>query len=171
MFDSIEKDDQILAFFPCTRFDNQIYMHFQATAHQYDKWSDERKLENVIRLHNELNHMYIIVSKLAIVCLRKGIPLIIENPMGGEHYLTRYWCLKSKIKDYDRRERGDYFKKPTQYWFINREPSNHLIFENVDLKETKRISAYKNQNPVNNKVERSLIHPDYANRFIREFII
>ena len=172
MFDRIGEGDQIIAFFPCVRFSNQIYLHFQGKAKQFKNWSEKDKLENGIRLHNELHEMYLLISKLACICLEEKIPLIIENPYSQEHYLTRYWGIQPKVIDYDRRDRGDYFKKPTQYWFFKRKPSNNLILEIYgNPGETKRIMARVEDGGVNNKVERSMISPLYANRFIREFII
>lgn len=135
-------------------------------------WSDEKKLEYDIKLHDELHRLYDLVSKLACVCIRRGIPLIIENPYSQEHYLTRYWAIKPKVIDDDRRNRGDYFKKPTQYWFFNRNPSNRIILEAYgNPEETKRITAKVKDGGINGKAERSLISPLYANRFIREFIL
>lgn len=61
----------------------------------------------------------------------------------------------------DRTTRGDWFKKPTQYWFINCEPKHNFIFGKEKQCDTK-LNAYCNT------VERSLINPVYANRFIRE---
>ena len=155
----------LLAFFPCIRFENQIYMHFQGNAVQMAKWSDKKKLEYNIKLHGELHHLYILITKLAIVCIDRDIPLIIENPYSSEHYLTRYWSLKPSLIDDDRTIRGDYFKKPTQYWFINCEPSENIIFEPMISNNTKSIVD------THNIVERSLISKEYANRFIREFIL
>lgn len=171
VFDSIKEEDQIIAFFPCIRFSNQIYMHFQGNMRSIKDWTDEKKLEYDIKLHKELHHLYTLVCQLVIVCIRRNIPLIIENPYSQEHYLTRYWAIKPKVIDDDRRDRGDYFKKPTQFFFINRNPSNRLIFEPYGNTETKRITARVADGGINDKAERSLISKDYANRFIREFII
>lgn len=173
IFDDIEKDDLIFAFFPCVRFSNQTYMWFQGTNASEKRWSDEQKLEYNLNLHHELNDMYSLVTKLAIICLRRSIPLIIENPYSKEHYLTRYWCIKPKVIDTDRRDRGDYYKKPTQFWFINCEPQNNLIFEAINMNANGwRIDKVtKQQTGIDKVVARSMIHQDYANRFIREFII
>lgn len=57
------------------------------------------------------------------------------------------------------------FKKPTQYWFINCEPKFNIILEPLT------IVKYKTVNSCWDKVERSMINPQYANRFIREFIL
>lgn len=165
IFDEIKQEDTIIAFFPCIRFEDQIQMAFRGTQFQMKNWSDEQKLENDIKLHRELSNLYEIITKLAIVCIRKKIQLIIENPYSTTHYLTKYWAIPSKIIDKDRRTRGDYFQKPTQYWFINCEPKYNMILEPQIWNETRTIEN------TSNKTERSLISKDYANRFIREFII
>jgi hypothetical protein len=165
IFDNILKDDTIIAFFPCIRFENQIELHFRGTCASLKKWNDEQKLEYDLKLHRELSKMYELVTKLAIVCIRKEIPLIIENPYSTTHYLTKYWAIPSKIIDKDRTLRGDYFKKPTQYWFINCEPKQNMILEPYAWNKKKTILHTKKG------AERSLISSEYANRFIKEFII
>lgn len=165
IFDNIKKEDMILAFYPCIRFENQCYMMFQGTQAQLKNKSDKYKLEYNLKLHQELNDLYNLITKLVIVCIDKQLPLVIENPYSTEHYLTRYWSLKPKIIDKDRTIRGDNFVKPTQYWFINCEPKNNFIFEPMIVSEKKHIHL------TSDKVERSMINKNYANRFIREFII
>ena len=136
---------------------------------QQKNWQQTKKLEHCLKLHQELSNNYDLITKLAIVCLNKGLKLVIENPYSDQHYLTRYWCIKPTIIDKNRRSTGDFYKKPTQYWFINFEPENNLIFEPVNIKPKKTISGIFGQE--NFKVERSMISTDYANRFIREFLI
>lgn len=165
IFDDIEETDTVIAFFPCTRFEDQVQMHFRGTAFQMKKYTDEQKLEYDLKLHRELSKLYELVTKLAIVCLRRKIPLIIENPYSSTHYLVKYWAIPAKIIDKDRTLRGDYFQKPTQYWFINCKPQYNMILEPQIWYKTKTI------NDTHNKTERSLISKEYANRFIREFII
>lgn len=129
-------------------------------------FSQKQKLEYDLKLHLELSLFYEMVTKLAIVCLDKGLKLVIENPYSSQHYLVRYWSLSSDFVDNDRTLRGDKFKKPTQYWFINCNPSYNVIFEpQIIHKEYKTIEY------CSNKVERSMITPEYANRFIREFLL
>lgn len=106
-----------------------------------------------------------------------GFKLIIENPRGTNHYLNKYWCIEPKLIDENRRERGDYYKKPTQYWFINFEPKNNFIFEAQTYNKIQRgmmdmkKEDWKKTGAKTLKEARSMIHPDYANRFIREFIL
>jgi hypothetical protein len=109
----------------------------------------------------------------------KGLKLVMENPYSQEHFLRRYWCYPPSIIDKDRRESGDYFAKPTQYWFLNCEPKDNLIFEPItynhletaDAIREMRSEAYEKVGASNRKVARSMIHPDYANRFIRQHLI
>lgn len=138
---------------------------FQGTQRQLINKSLREKLEYDLSLHSELHDLYCLITKLVIVCIDRNLPLIIENPYSSQHYLTRYWCVKPSLIDDDRTIRGDYYKKPTQYWFINCEPSENIIFEPMINNETKSIVD------THNIVERSLISKDYANRFIREFIL
>lgn len=166
IFDNIQVEGgTIIAFFPCIRFEALIPLKFRGESIDQKNWDIIKKLEYSKKLQNELTELYVHISNLVIVCKRKNIPLIIENPYTQPHYLTTYWCLKPSLIDNDRTMRGDHFKKPTQYWFINREPSNNFIFEPLVIAPQKTVMNTQN------KAERSLISKDYANRFIREFII
>ena len=172
IFDEITSDDLIMAFFPCTRFECQIRMSFLGLQFQMKNWSEEKKLEYAMKLHGELHELYTLISQLAVICLRKNIPVVIENPYAQPHYLTDMWCLKPKIIDNDRTENGDYYKKPTQYWFLNCEPTYNIIFEPIEYVEQRVITKTKKSNGNKSvKVMRSEIHPQYASRFIRQYIL
>ena len=80
VFDYIFPSDLVLAFFPCTRFESQILLSFRGNSSGFKNWSETQKLEFNLRLHRELSLFYEIITKLAIVCLRRGLKLIIENP-------------------------------------------------------------------------------------------
>ena len=125
-----------------------------------------------MKLHKEMDMMYQLISKMVIVCLRKGLRLVIENPKSIPHHLTDYWPLKPSIIDKDRRKNGDYYKKPTQYWFINCEPKNNLVFEALDyVPQIKSEHVVKDDFGLDRTTARSMIHPQYANRFIRQYLI
>lgn len=171
IFDNVSQDDIILAFFPCTRFEAIIPLKFRGEAIDQKNWDLIKKLEYSMKLQNELTELYNLLSKLVIVVERKKLKMIIENPYTQPHYLTTYWCIRPTIIDKDRTERGDYYKKPTQYWFINCEPKYNIIFEPLEYVKRKTIMNTKKKENTTIKVERSMIHPQYANRFIREFII
>ena len=179
IFDEIKEDDLILAFFPCIRFENQIMLFFRGQAYQMKNWSLEKKMLYDMNLLDEVNTMYKYVNYLFIICIRKNLRLVMENPYSEEHFLRRYWCYLPSIIDKDRRENGDFYAKPTQYWFLNCKPSNNFLFEaipnnSLNVKDAIRMmnkEDYLKTGAKNKKTARSMIHPDYASRFIRQYLI
>lgn len=179
IFDKIRQDDLILAFFPCIRFENQIMLGFRGQQYQQKDWTYKEKMIYDMKLLEELKHNYDLVNKMFIICFDKGLRLVMENPYSEEHFLRRYWCYPPAIIDKDRRESGDYFAKPTQYWFVNCKPQDNLIFEPINYnqigaKDAIRLMGkedYQKTGATSKKVARSMIHPDYANRFIRQHLI
>lgn len=171
VFDGISQDDLIMAFFPCTRFETKIALMFRGEAFQQKKWTDKQKLETSMQLHRELHRNYLLISEMVCVCLDRGLKMVIENPATPPHYLTTYWCIKPKIIDKDRRQNGDYMKKPTQFWFINCEPKSNLVFESIDYVQVRICDQMKSENGKNKTIMRSEIHPQYASRFIRQYLI
>ena len=164
IFDNITPDDTVIAFFPCTRFEAQILLTFWQKGSQHKKLPLITKLERDLTLQDELTHNYKLITKMVIVCVKRKLKLIIENPWSKQHYLTTHWCIEPKIIDMDRRKDGDAYKKPTQYYFINCEPKNNLVFEPIDYVEPKIMSGRTQR-------QRSEITPNYASRFIRKYIV
>lgn len=181
IFDKISPDDIIMAFFPCIRFENQIMLGFRGQQHQQKNWTLKQKMEYDMKLLDELKTNYDLVNKLFILCMEKNLKLIMENPYSEEHFLRRYWCYLPAIIDKDRRDNGDYYKKPTQYWFLNCEPRNNLLWEPItyndidyhgkDAWKDRRKCDYDKTGAKTIKEARSMIHPLYANRFIRQYLI
>ena len=171
IFDQITPDDIILAFFPCTYFECQSQLWFAGNNYAQTKWSIRQKCENDILRHNELNRYYELLNMLIIISVDKGLRIMVENPYNQPHYLTMYWCVKPAIIDRDRTENGDYFKKPTQYFFIGMTPKNNLVFEPLDYVQVKKIGKMKKNDGLSVTKQRSEIHPQYANRFIRQYLI
>lgn len=132
---------------------------------------DIQKLESSMKLHKELHRNYEAISEMAHICLERNLKMVIENPYTQPHYLTLYWPLKPSVIDKNRRDNGDYSKKPTQYWFINCEPKNNIIMEPLTYVE-KRINAnLYTKDGISRAMKRSEIHPQYASRFIRQFLL
>lgn len=171
LFDTFGKDDLVIAFFPCTRFEAQISLAFRGEMFQQAKYTDTEKLKYSMRMHEELHELYELLSMMVCVCLEKDIRLIIENPYTQPHYLTQYWCLKPTLIDKDRTANGDYYKKPTQYWFVNCEPEENFLFEPIEHVEVQNVEWQTNGEGLSRKTLRSMMHPQYANRFIRQKIL
>lgn len=180
IFDKFSTEDVILAFFPCTRFENQIMLSFRGQSKQFKNWTMQDKIKYDMKLMEEVRKNYLTVCMMFIVCLDRGLKLIMENPYSEEHFLRRYWCYPATIIDKDRRDNGDYYAKPTQYWFVGIEPKNNFLFEPITYNHLGEKDAIRRLNSsmyadkfgnVSLKVARSMIHPQYANRFIRQYII
>lgn len=124
-----------------------------------------QKIEYDMKLHEELHRNYMLVCKLFMLSLKKGFKLIMENPYSTQHYLLKYFAIKPKIIDVNRRDSGDYFEKPTQYWFVNCEPKNNFVFEAIELQPKKTIAKTARG------ITRSLISEYYVDRFIREYVL
>ena len=172
VFDNMTQEDLVLAFFPCTRFEAKIPLTFRGEAFQMKNYTDKQKLEVSMKLHEELHRNYMLISEMVLIALDKGLRMVIENPYTSPHYLTTYWCIKPKIIDKNRRDNGDYMKKPTQYWFINFDPKFNLVFEPIDYVEKRTCNHITSKTGEKSRAEtRSEIHPQYASRFIRQYLI
>lgn len=171
IFDRVGGEDIIMAFFPCTRFEAKIPLSFRGESYQQKKWTDLQKLQYSMKLHSELHMLYERLCQLVVVAERKGLKMVIENPYTQPHYLTTYWCIKPTVIDKNRTDNGDYFKKPTQFFFINLQPSQNLVFEPLEYTETKTISKVSGTDKTTRQTERSMMHPQYARRFIKQYIL
>lgn len=167
IFDKISLNDVVIAFFPCTLFQENNVLWFTGKVYQQANYTDMQKLEVAYERHKELCYMYERFTELCMVAIARGIKLIIENPYTQPHYLTRYFPIEPTLIDMDRRTRGDWLRKPTQYWFINCKPQNNMLFEPEIIQEYGIVNKIKGSN---RQRKRSEIKPEYANRFIREFI-
>lgn len=172
LFDSIGECDLVFAFFPCTRFAAKNSVNSRGEGAQFKKYTDVQKLEYSMKLNAEIGTMYTLICKLFAICLRGGWRMIVENPYTQPHYLTYYFPIKPSVIDKDRSVNGDHFRKPTQYWFLNFEPRNNVVVEPCEFVQIADVDhAYKMDIDLPCKVKRSLIHPQYARRFIISHVI
>lgn len=100
----------------------------------------------------------------------RNIRLIIENPWTPPQYLEANFVLRPTIIDKNRMLRGDYYKKPTAYWFVNCEPTRGLTEQNDKSQKIIKESKQGSEAGVCSE-DRSMISPDYARNFICDFII
>jgi hypothetical protein len=162
IFDEIHPNDLILAFFPCTYFCGQNEMFFCGTNYNYRQLTKAEMLDKIIERSWLRDRYYIMLLKLCRAVETLGLKMIVENPYNAHHYLRFNFPYKPAVIDMNRRLRGDYFKKPTQYLFVNCEPAGK-----VSLQMDKPMEFVMEREGI----ERSLISPDYARNFICDHIL
>lgn len=124
VFDRIGKDDLIMAFYPCIYFCAASQMHFYITSKNHKNLTFDQKITAIIERNKKRNEFYERLIKLVEVCTSRGLRLIIENPWSEQTYLKGGGFLKvPDVVDNNRLLRGDYFKKPTAYWYWNCVPT------------------------------------------------
>ena len=170
IFDNIKSDDLIVAFFPCIYFCAMSQVNMSFTAVNYRKLSQREKTEQILERSENREKFFRLAVKMISVAIMRNIPIIMENPWSEQTFLKANFVAAPSVVDSNRMLRGDYFKKPTAYWFFNCEPTNGLSVQND--KKQKIIS--KCRGGVKAGIcseERSMISPDYARNFICDFII
>lgn len=171
IFDKITKDDLIIAFFPCIYFCANNSMMFDGTS---VTWRQQHKTEieinkMILERSKKRQYFYEILLKFFSVCVCKKLRLIVENPYSTMHYLHNNFPYKPQIIDMDRTLRGDYFKKPTAYRFLNCKPTNGQSFQpNNNPMKIQSLSGHIGGICGEN---RSMISPNYARNFICDFIL
>ena len=169
IFDNITQDDLIIAFFPCIYFCATSQMFFYLTHRNYRYLTDEQKIKEILKRSDKRKEYYDRLIKFCAVCMKKNIRLIVENPWSEQTYLKANFIKIPEVVDMNRMLRGDYFKKPTAYWYFNCEPTYGCSYQ--EDKEQKTILNSKGGNGGLCSEERSMISPDYARNFICDFII
>lgn len=170
IFDDITEDDLIMAFFPCIYFCAASQMAFFYTYVNYRRKSMREKTDLILERSGNREKFFALAVKMLSVAHMRGIRLVMENPWSEQTFLKANFVAPPSLVDNDRTKRGDYFKKPTAYWFVNCEPTNGYSFQRP--KEYKTILTTKMASRAGLcSEERSLISPDYARNFICDFIL
>lgn len=162
VFDRIKPNDLIIAFFPCTYFCGHNEMYFCGTNYNFRKYTKAVVLDKIIERAQLRNEYYITLLKFCRVIEGLNLRAIIENPYNAHHYWRFNFPYKPAVIDMNRRLRGDFFKKPTQYLFINCTPTGK-VSNQID----KPIEYVMEKVGI----ERSMISPDYAHNFICDHIL
>ena len=136
----------------------------------YRKISDEDKVREILKRNENRNTYYTLLLKFVGVCIKRGLRMVFENPWTTDTYLKANFCKHPNVIDNNRMLRGDYFVKPTAYWFFNCEPTRGLTLQN-DKQQKHPMWLKKSPQAGVCSEERSMISPDYARNFICDFII
>ena len=170
VFDSISCDDLIMAFFPCIYFSALSQMAFGFGYVNYRKLSVKEKTDKILERSANREHFFCLLVKLISVCLQRELRMIVENPWAEQTFLKANFVMPPTIVDNNRMLRGDYFVKPTAYWFINCKPTHGFTYQRD--KKQKIINKCKSGIKAGLcSEERSMISSDYARNFICDFIL
>ena len=127
-------------------------------------------LQYILDRSKNRQRFYELLIEFFAVCERKGLRMILENPYNACHYLVNNFPYKPAVIDRNRQLRGDYFCKPTQYYFVNCTPSFGMSYQNNPVhKVVQRVKPGAHAGICSE--ERSLIAPEYARNFICDFIL
>ena len=183
LFDTISKDDLILAFFPCIYFCTFAELNASCpdSLAEARGWDIATRRAHQLEFSRKRQEFYELALKMTAVVEIKGLRMIVENPWSEQNYTYRFWFNKPALIDRNRRLRGDYFMKPTAYWFINCEPTHGRSFQPTPASKVKRVLKHDQTKRADSarqakkkgicSEERSMISPDYARNFICDFII
>lgn len=170
VFDDINENDLIMAFFPCIYFSALSQMAFSFGYKNYRRMSQRDKTDEILKRSSNRERFFRISVKMISVCVIRGLRIIMENPWSEQTFLKSNFVQAPTLVDNNRMLRGDYFKKPTAYWFFNCKPTNGKSYQKP--KEAKIVLNCKQGKKAGLcSEERSLISPDYARNFICDFII
>jgi hypothetical protein len=135
------------------------------------KWTLSEIMDFNIDAAKERENFFTLLMKLVKIVSCKGFKMIIENPWNTsrETYLQCNF-IKPTIIDTNRSLRGDYYVKPTAYWFIGCEPT-YGFSEQLDKPSVRILDCKGSGKAGICSEERSMISPDYARNFICDFIL
>ena len=170
LFPSISKDDLILAFFPCIYFNATSQMLFSFTHRNYRNLSVMEKAHEVLARSGKREEYFRYAVMMMAIVMDRGLRLIMENPWSEQTFLKANFVAPPTFVDNNRMLRGDYFVKPTAYWFVNCTPtSGSTILQDKKKRVITGERSLKGGGICNQ--DRSMISPDYAKSFICDFIL
>lgn len=205
LFDDICEDDLILAFFPCIKFCSVMEQIQHEDFYDASQWKRKdfgtkeyyiNKWQVLRRYSQERFQFYDIALKLTAICQIRGLRMIMENPWHPTNFTNHFWFMRTSLIDKDRTRRGDYFVKPTAYWYVNCTPTHGQTFQRTPPHLIRKITAGSGASKAKTKLkatvaketldkmylehtsadgicdeDRSMISPDYARNFICDFIL
>lgn len=170
LFDEMHAEDLVLAFFPCIYFCCLSQVACTYNWNNYKNLSIREKTDAIIKRQKNRERYMELLEKLFCIALERGLRLVFENPWNEQTYLKANFVLPPSIVDMNRRMRGDYFVKPTAFWFVGCEPTHGATFATAS--EMKAVlDAAPSMTAGMCSAERSECSPLYARNFIADFIL
>lgn len=169
IFDNITQDDLIIAFFPCIYFtgSNNPPLFNGSALHK----PIVECIPYIINRNKQRSKMYELLLMFCGIVHKRNFRMIFENPYDDSmHFLKNNFLCGPAVFDKNRMQRGDWFKKPTGFWYINCEPTYGESYQNDKIQKVVReLKSAKGDGLCSE--ERSMISPDYARNFICDFIL
>ena len=174
VFDTIKPSDLIMAFFPCIYFCGFSQIAQTYACVYYRKLTIRKKTQAILKRQEDRNYFLGLLTKLFCIVYERDLRMVVENPTNG-NFLTfqQNFVEPPTFIDKDRTTRGDVFKKPTAYWFVNIKPYIHThTHQQTPKSKIRKISYTASAERAGLCSEaRSMISPDYARNFICDFIL
>ena len=171
LFDNITQDDLIMAFFPCIYFSAMSQVAFSFGCTNYRKLTMKEKTDKILERSANREHFFRVCVKMISIAMQRGIRLVMENPWSEQTFLKANFVMPPSFVDMDRTKRGDVYKKPTAYWFVNCKPTHGQSFQRPKTQVKTIMSSRGSSKAGICSEERSLISSDYARNFICDFIL
>lgn len=130
VWDSISCDDLVIAFFPCIYFNATSQMLFSFTHINYRNLSIMQKAEEILKRSEKREKYFRLSVMMMAIAHDRGLRLIMENPWSEQTFLKANFVAAPSLVDSNRMLRGDYFCKPTAYWFVNCTPTHGMSVQN-----------------------------------------
>jgi hypothetical protein len=171
-----------MAFFPCIYFCELAELNATCpdSLMKVHGWDRKTQRQHQLDMSRKRQRMFELALMMTANVELRGLRMIVENPWNEINFTNHFWFNKPSLIDRNRRLRGDYFMKPTAYWFINCQPTTGRSYQPISQDKIKRIkkkdrwmpdSANQSSKSGICSKERSMMSPDYARNFIHDFIL
>ena len=130
----------------------------------------KEKTDKILERSANREYFFRLLVQLVSLVEQRNLRMIVENPYNEQTFLKANFVMPPTIIDNNRTLRGDYYKKPTAYFFVNCSPTFGQTYQKD--KEQKSIMNSKGSGKAGLcSEERSMISSDYARNFICDYII
>lgn len=137
LFDNVLSDDLIIAFFPCIYFCCMSQIDMSWTTKNYRKLSDKDKADAILTRSKNREYFFRLLVCLFAIAKIRNLRLIVENPWSQQTFLKHgNFIMPPTFVDHNRMIRGDYYVKPTAYWFVNCERTYGLTIQKDKQKKS-----------------------------------
>lgn len=170
IFDNIQTTDLIFAFFPCIYFCEMNQFFFRADSRNFIGKNKDYIFDKIIERNEKRAYYYNTLIKMCSIVEGRKLRMIIENPYSVNHYLYNNFPYYPAVIDTNRNLKGDFYKKPTQFFFINCKPELQYNSYVLAYKAKKIRSVSGHYGSACDK-ERSEISSIYAQCFINDYIL